>query len=90
MSREVAERCVALLEADVAAVAAASAAASSSSSNSSSASRGGGGGVRTLDLTGGAPELAPQFRYLVGEARRLGLEVIDRCNLTGEGGWVGE
>lgn len=39
-------------------------------------------GVRTLDLTGGAPELHAQFRYLVTEARKLGVEVIDRCNLT--------
>jgi len=35
-----------------------------------------------LDLTGGAPELNPHFRYLVTEARALGVEVIDRCNLT--------
>ncbi|KAL4429197.1 hypothetical protein ABPG77_010176 [Micractinium sp. CCAP 211/92] len=41
-----------------------------------------GGSVHTLDLTGGAPELTPQFRYLVQEGRRLGVEVIDRCNLT--------
>lgn len=39
-------------------------------------------GVRTLDLTGGAPELNPQFRFLVREARALGREVLDRCNLT--------
>lgn len=38
--------------------------------------------VTTLDLTGGAPELNPRFRELVGEARRLGVTVIDRCNLT--------
>lgn len=38
--------------------------------------------LRRLDLTGGAPELNPQFRALVGAARALGLEVIDRCNLT--------
>lgn len=38
--------------------------------------------VRTVDLTGGAPELCPEFRYLVKEATRRGLEVIDRCNLT--------
>jgi radical SAM/Cys-rich protein len=38
--------------------------------------------ARTLDLTGGAPELNLHFRYLVMEARRLGVEVIDRCNLT--------
>ena len=35
-----------------------------------------------LDLTGGAPELHPQFRELVVAARRLGVEVLDRCNLT--------
>ena len=39
-------------------------------------------GVRTLDLTGGAPELNPHFRHLVAEARALGLQVVDRCNLT--------
>lgn len=38
--------------------------------------------VRTLDLTGGAPEMNPEFRRLVSEARRLGVSVIDRCNLT--------
>ncbi|HUG21724.1 arsenosugar biosynthesis radical SAM (seleno)protein ArsS [Piscinibacter sp.] len=38
--------------------------------------------IRTLDLTGGAPELNPQFRRLVEAARRLGVRVIDRCNLT--------
>jgi radical SAM/Cys-rich protein len=38
--------------------------------------------VKTLDLTGGAPELNPHFRYLVTEARKLGVKVIDRCNLT--------
>tara|TARA_Y100000589_G_scaffold239167_1_gene226627 strand:- start:1710 stop:2624 length:915 start_codon:yes stop_codon:yes gene_type:complete len=35
-----------------------------------------------LDLTGGAPELHPQFRELVIAARDLGVDVIDRCNLT--------
>lgn len=39
-------------------------------------------GVRTVDITGGAPELNPHFRYLVDEATKLGLHVIDRCNLT--------
>ncbi|GAQ78074.1 hypothetical protein KFL_000070430 [Klebsormidium nitens] len=38
--------------------------------------------IHTVDITGGAPELQPQFRYLVTEARRQGKEVIDRCNLT--------
>jgi radical SAM/Cys-rich protein len=37
---------------------------------------------RTLDLTGGAPELNPYFRELVCEARQLEVNVIDRCNLT--------
>lgn len=40
------------------------------------------GGVARLDITGGAPELNPHFRYMVSEGRALGLEVIDRCNLT--------
>ncbi|MEE9280568.1 MAG: arsenosugar biosynthesis radical SAM (seleno)protein ArsS [Myxococcota bacterium] len=39
-------------------------------------------GLRTLDLTGGAPEMHPQFRDLVAAARSAGLEVLDRCNLT--------
>jgi radical SAM/Cys-rich protein len=38
--------------------------------------------VRTLDLTGGAPELNRHFRRLVIAARALGVRVIDRCNLT--------
>ena len=38
--------------------------------------------VRTLDITGGAPELNPYFRELVTRARSLGLQVMDRCNLT--------
>ncbi len=40
------------------------------------------GGISTLDLTGGAPELNPHFRYLVTAARAAGVHVIDRCNLT--------
>jgi radical SAM/Cys-rich protein len=39
-------------------------------------------GVRTLDLTGGAPELNRHFHRLVIAARSLGVRVIDRCNLT--------
>jgi radical SAM/Cys-rich protein len=38
--------------------------------------------ITTLDITGGAPELNPQFRRLVRSARALGVHVIDRCNLT--------
>lgn len=38
--------------------------------------------VRTLDLTGGAPELNRHFRDLIVAARARGVRVIDRCNLT--------
>jgi radical SAM/Cys-rich protein len=38
--------------------------------------------VHTLDLTGGAPEMNPHFKYLVTQARELGVSVIDRCNLV--------
>ncbi|WP_199320700.1 arsenosugar biosynthesis radical SAM (seleno)protein ArsS [Leptolyngbya sp. FACHB-261] len=38
--------------------------------------------IGTLDITGGAPELNPHFRYLVQAGRELGRHVIDRCNLT--------
>ena len=39
-------------------------------------------GITLVDLTGGAPEMNPNFRFLVREARALGRQVIDRCNLT--------
>ena len=39
-------------------------------------------GATTLDLTGGAPEMNPHFRYCVQRARQSGLKVIDRCNLV--------
>ena len=38
--------------------------------------------IRTLDLTGGAPEMNPWFRELVTTASAMGVHVIDRCNLT--------
>lgn len=38
--------------------------------------------VRVLDLTGGAPEMNPHFRWLVTEAHARGIQVMDRCNLT--------
>ncbi|PIR38823.1 MAG: radical SAM protein [Alphaproteobacteria bacterium CG11_big_fil_rev_8_21_14_0_20_39_49] len=38
--------------------------------------------IHTVDFTGGAPELNPHFRYFVTEIRKMGKEVIDRCNLT--------
>ena len=50
--------------------------------------------IRTVDLTGGAPEMNPSFPRLVREFRSRGLRVIDRCNLTilSEPGfeWVGQ
>lgn len=49
--------------------------------------------IATLDLTGGSPEMNPDFRALVSEARRLGVHVMDRLNPTimNEPGyeWVG-
>ncbi len=38
--------------------------------------------IKVLDLTGGAPEMHEQFKDLVRTARAMGVEVIDRCNLT--------
>ncbi len=38
--------------------------------------------ISTLDLTGGAPELNPNFRYFVEQATRRNINVIDRCNLS--------
>ncbi|MBT2987874.1 MAG: radical SAM protein [gamma proteobacterium symbiont of Ctena orbiculata] len=38
--------------------------------------------LKRLDLTGGAPELNANFRYLVTQARALGVRVIDRSNLV--------
>lgn len=38
--------------------------------------------IETVDITGGAPELNPSFRYLVQSFSELGRRVIDRCNLT--------
>lgn len=41
-----------------------------------------GTGIPTVDLTGGAPEMIPDFRYLVEEVKGMGRHVMDRCNLT--------
>jgi radical SAM/Cys-rich protein len=54
--------------------------------------------AHTVDLTGGAPELHPHFRYVVDEAVKRGKHVIDRCNLSvlllprnkGLAEWLGE
>ena len=38
--------------------------------------------IKTLDLTGGAPEMNPHFRKLVLASKILNVHIIDRCNLT--------
>jgi radical SAM/Cys-rich protein len=38
--------------------------------------------IPTVDITGGAPELNPHFRWFVEACRKLGKHVMDRCNLT--------
>lgn len=39
-------------------------------------------GASTVDLTGGAPEMNPDFRWFVEELSLLGKKIIVRCNLT--------
>lgn len=54
--------------------------------------------AHTVDLTGGAPEIHPHFKYVVEEAVKRGKHVIDRCNLSvllmqrnaGLAEWLGE
>jgi radical SAM/Cys-rich protein len=38
--------------------------------------------IPTVDITGGAPELNPHFRWLVEQSHRLGRHIMDRCNLS--------
>lgn len=38
--------------------------------------------IKVVDLTGGAPEMIPDFRYFVSQVRAMGRQVMDRCNLT--------
>ena len=38
--------------------------------------------IKTLDITGGAPELHPQFKNLVLSLKNKNVDIIDRCNLT--------
>jgi len=38
--------------------------------------------IPTVDITGGAPELNPHFRWFVEQCSQLGTKVMDRCNLT--------
>lgn len=39
-------------------------------------------GASTLDITGGAPEMHPEFRWFVDEALAMGVQVMVRTNLT--------
>lgn len=39
-------------------------------------------GIPTVDITGGAPEIIPDFRYLVNRVKQLDRHIMDRCNLT--------
>lgn len=51
-------------------------------------------GITTLDVTGGSPEMHPDFRYLMAAAAERGIRVMDRCNPTiieeAGYGWVPE
>lgn len=38
--------------------------------------------IHTVDLTGGAPEMNPHFRWFVEELSAMGKHIIVRCNLT--------
>ncbi len=38
--------------------------------------------IKTVDLTGGAPEMNPDFRWFVEEIKKLNKHIIVRCNLT--------
>ena len=38
--------------------------------------------IKTLDITGGAPEMHPEFRNLINSLSNKNIDIIDRCNLT--------
>lgn len=38
--------------------------------------------IKTVDITGGAPELNPNFKYLIQRLKEAEVQIIDRCNLT--------
>jgi len=38
--------------------------------------------IKTLDITGGAPELHPEFKNLIASLSTKQVDIIDRCNLT--------
>ena len=39
-------------------------------------------GIKTVDLTGGAPEMHPEFLSLIKQLNSMQVHIIDRCNLT--------
>ncbi|GAB4333558.1 MAG: arsenosugar biosynthesis radical SAM protein ArsS [Flammeovirgaceae bacterium] len=39
-------------------------------------------GAKTVDITGGAPEMNPYFRWFTEEVKKLGCKIMVRCNLT--------
>jgi radical SAM/Cys-rich protein len=38
--------------------------------------------IKTVDITGGAPEMNPNFRYLISNSKLAGKKILTRCNLT--------
>ena len=38
--------------------------------------------IITVDITGGAPEMNPHFRWFIASVHKLGAKIINRCNLT--------
>jgi len=38
--------------------------------------------IPTVDITGGAPEMNPHFRWFVSSCKELGKKIMNRCNLT--------
>ena len=38
--------------------------------------------IKTLDITGGAPEMHPEFKNLITSLNTKEVDIIDRCNLT--------
>jgi radical SAM/Cys-rich protein len=38
--------------------------------------------IPTVDITGGAPEMNPNFRWFVEQCNKLGKKILNRCNLT--------
>jgi len=38
--------------------------------------------IQSVDLTGGAPEMHPEFVFFIEALRQLDVHILDRCNLT--------